>query len=460
MKISKAVCVGLCLISSVGFADQELEQELTKILASEHLTKKSISISVRNASTGQVVFEKNPNALINPASSIKLVTSLVALDLLGTQHRFSTSLLRQGKDLCVRGGGDPSFVQEDMWLLTERLFAKMPTIENVILDVSMFESNRSYAEDFSGDHHRSFAAVLSPLSLNHNSITIEIEGQDHGKPAWIRIQPPLPDVVVQSQVSSSKNAGMKDVGVEIETKKDQWIIRLNGKVPPGKTIFLYRSVPDPLEYFWKTFSHYYRLQGGMLGQSWTKQSCTQDAQKLFDYESKPLSWIVHGMNKFSSNFFAESLVYQLSPSHTYESGMAAIDQWITSHLPSSKDMVLQNASGLSRGTKVSASWMTDVVLEGKKHFEFGPEWISSMSVYGKDGTLRRFKDPVLRGVVRAKSGSLKDVVSLVGLVQNQDHAEMAFAFLFEDTAQPTWKIQQVEEKLLRALALHKTKPTH
>lgn len=430
---------------------QNLDQEITGLLSKYGLKEQSYSLRFVKSQNSQVLFEKNSANKINPASSIKVLTSLVALDQLGPSHRFITTAYKKGNDVCILGGGDPSMVQEQMWLLSEKLWGHLPKINTLFLDDSLFPASRDYAKDFSGDSHRAFTAPVGALSINHNSVSVYVEGQAHGQKPVVRISPSLPSFIVSNQSHSKTSSRGKNIHADIIEKNQQWEIKVSGSIQPNQSFTLYRSIDKPLQYFGSMLSHYYQLHGGKIAQGFSPGLCDPQSEKLFEFRSKPLSLIVHGMNKYSSNFYAETLAHHLSKALSRESGIEALAQWAQKHIPESSEMVLQSASGLSRGTRVSAAFMTDVLAYAQSQFSISPEWVSSLSIYGEDGTLRRFKDPLLRSKVRAKSGSLQDVVSLVGIIDSPKHGEVNFAMLFMQGKKATWEIQQLEELILRAM---------
>ncbi len=79
--------------------------------------------------------------------------------------------------------------------------------------------------------------------------------------------------------------------------------------------------------------------------------------------------------------------------------------------------------------------------------------MASLPIGGLDGTLRRrFHDNDTEGLIRAKSGSLKNTVSLVGSIETPKKGDLLFVFLFETRGKTTAQIQSIEERLLEKVA--------
>ena len=102
---------------------------LDQLLADPALHGASVSLMVRDARSGNTLYQHNPRTRLTPASSLKLLTTAAAMDVLGPQYRFSTQLLsdgiRQGAvldgNLYLRGLGDPTIQWADYQALAANL---------------------------------------------------------------------------------------------------------------------------------------------------------------------------------------------------------------------------------------------------------------------------------------------------------------------------------------------------
>src|SRR3990172_7712360 len=107
-----------------GEQARQLKQAIDEIVARTPLHAARASILVAALDSGQVLYARDPDALLNPASNVKLFTSAAALARLGPEYRFETEVLVDSapsggavKGLFVRGKGDPTFVTERLWAL-------------------------------------------------------------------------------------------------------------------------------------------------------------------------------------------------------------------------------------------------------------------------------------------------------------------------------------------------------
>jgi serine-type D-Ala-D-Ala carboxypeptidase/endopeptidase (penicillin-binding protein 4) len=200
------------------------------------------------------------------------------------------------------------------------------------------------------------------------------------------------------------------------------------------------------------FSTYFQQTGGTFQGKMIQAKCPEAALEILSFPSKPLSQIVFGMNKFSNNFIAEMLLRLIGNSPSPEKGIQTIQERLVKKEILASELRLENASGLSRKNRISANTLATVVRKSVNDLSIGPEFLSSFGINGSEGTLRRrFQDLPQESLVRAKSGSLLGVVSLVGIVKTLYHQEVVFAFIFNVPSKPNWALQQVEENLISIL---------
>ena len=145
------------------------------------------------------------------------------------------------------------------------------------------------------------------------------------------------------------------------------------------------------------------------------------ARLLLTHESEPLSEIVRVTNKYSSNMMARSLVLAIAaemqgPPATTAAGEETILVWLKTRGLEFPELVIGNGSGLSREARMSADSMAKILI-GARASRFGPEFLTSLSLGGLDGTLqKRFQHVDDPSRVRMKTGTLRDVSSIAGYV--------------------------------------------
>lgn len=169
--------------------------------------------------------------------------------------------------------------------------------------------------------------------------------------------------------------------------------------------------------------------------------------------SARLSNIVDQLNRWSSNFVAEQLVKTLGAEArgapgTFADGLKVIEEVMVDEIgwrPAS--FVLENGSGLNNVNRVTARQLTRLLTHMHDLPEVGPEFVSSLGVAGRQGTISgRFRHTAADRRLRAKTGTLTGVSALSGYVASATGELMAFSILvngYEGSTRPIWEVQDM-----------------
>ncbi len=407
----------------------------------------AISIRIIDLESGRVLMEKNPDLALIPASTMKLVTSYAALSTLKPDFRFITTVSADGvKDRSVetvylKGGGDPYMVSEQLFKLTRDLRnAGLREIRgNIVVDDSFFTPSPPIDEhqELSA---RSYHAPYGALSLNFNSVKLIIHpARLPGRPARVIVDPLSEYTVVKGAVQTIQGRRRARIPTPETTLTDDGrreIIQLKGSIgvsapPEGE----YVNVARPALYTGEVFKEFLLREGIRVTGKVMEGRAPDSAEPLLEFESKPLAVIVYWLNKFSSNFMAEQINHTLGayvhgPPGTREKGLAVLQRRLTELGIDPKTYRLREASGLSRGNRLSAAALTRVLYAAARDFSFNAEFVASLGVAGVDGTLKnKLTDGDARRRIRAKTGNLRGVTALAGYGISPGGREFAFAVL-------------------------------
>lgn len=373
------------------------------------------SIVVRTID-GQEIFSANPDALLNPASLQKLVVTGAALAKLGGEHRFYTELLADGPGpkigtLYVRAGGDPDFKIEDAWRLARELGLKgVKKIGRLIVDESFADGSKER------EGQRAYETGASPLAFNFNSAAFLVcPGPAVGSPAMVKTDPPeySPEILGSIKTVGS-GPGVFSINEDMSSFSEKYRVGGTMGLKRGCETF-YRSVKDPLKYLGRTFLGLLKSAGIAAPESFAVGVAPSTAVSLGRHESKPLALILRDMNHFSSNFIAEELVYSLADDEPRTRGRG-LEQ--VAHFAAelgAKDFKVDDASGLSRSNFASARMFADLIQNMTRDPALSEEFISSLSVGGRSGTLKKRDLYSSNWTFRGKTGSLNGVSSVAGL---------------------------------------------
>ncbi|MDP6931702.1 MAG: D-alanyl-D-alanine carboxypeptidase, partial [Myxococcota bacterium] len=161
------------------------------------------------------------------------------------------------------------------------------------------------------------------------------------------------------------------------------------------------------------------------------------------------------MNKVSSNFIAEHVLKAVGAEvygapGTFDKGVRAVGVYLEELGFDDSEFRVMNGSGLSRDTRLAPHQITAVLLDMHRNRAVGPEFVSSLSIGGWDGTLRSRFDGDTAGRIRGKTGSLDFVHCLAGYVDAGDGDVYAFAFLINDL-RSRWPATRLQDRFMQAL---------
>ncbi len=398
-----------------------------------------VSAEVVNLSTGKSLLSVNSGTPLNPASSIKLFTAYTALKKLGINYTFKTSVTIQAdQSLCVKGGGDPSFVMEDLYLLVQGL--KRKGLEKysgkITLDSSVFDQEL-YSEDRTDqDSERAYNAPIAGLNFNYNTISVFVNPKGKGQPAHVGLDFPFDFVKIEGKVTTASGT---DVLWDKKARGDLEVVTLGGKISADADEWRKPfRIRDPSRAFGEALSKML-ISAGITSKasvSVNKGSCKEEGAD-FTYESKPLSYTVQLMDKYSNNFIADSLVKTIDHEVNQHQGTTAGGlKIIRSELSkvgldlSSKGRNFVSGSGLTRDNKASASDFISLLKHVYKEKLYLPELFTSLPIAGVDGTLKRkYGGTDVESRLRGKTGTLNGVQSLVGVYPDDEGNYLAVAII-------------------------------
>lgn len=394
----------------------------------------AVSIAVRNVADGTSLLELNPDLPRSPASTMKLLPTWAALDLLGPAYAWKTRALADAPvdkgvlkgNLYLQGGGDPLLTIERWWRFVSDLRQTgLRTIEgDIVIDQSRFSPQHERPEDFDGKFWRTYNVLPDALLVNWQSADFTIRPADDGQGIDLGIRPFPEGLVVENrvQLTAGRCVGQnRQVSYQIEpTRPDRVVVtgKLSASCGPQTQRL---AIMEPAQFAWGTFVTLWRQLGGQFRGGMLRAPTPPNARLLLTHESEPLSEIVRVTNKYSSNMMARSLVLAIAAEMngmpaTTAAGEATIVGWLKTRGLEFPELVIGNGSGLSREARMSADSMAQLLV-GARASRYAPEFLTSLALGGLDGTLqKRFQTVDDPSRIRMKTGSLRDVSSIAGYV--------------------------------------------
>jgi serine-type D-Ala-D-Ala carboxypeptidase/endopeptidase (penicillin-binding protein 4) len=424
-------CAGGAAITYASLAagaPAAIPNSITQVMTAQHLPSGSLSFVIIDPDTGRTVLSHNPDTPRSPASTIKTVTTYAALDMLGPAYVWQTRASTLGGDLFLQGGGDPYLTLERWWSFVQSIRAQgLKTIRgDIVIDNTAFALPPEDPGAFDGRPNRSYNVLPDALMVNFQSIDFRLAADADSHEVDVVANPSPVNLEIENHIRYAPGRCGGTAGrVDFKIASPQWDhVVFSGTLSPhcAERTFA-RVLLKPGTYAFGTFVELWRQSGGEFSGKMRMEATPADAKLLFSYESLSLAEIVRLTNKHSSNLMARHLLLTIGKERygdpaTLEKGTAAIADWARDRGFDLNNVDIDNGSGLSRSTHISALQMGKI-LSAAFHSRFAPEFIASLPLAGMDGTLRSRMKSAPAGSVRLKTGHLDGVSGVAGYVTTQ-----------------------------------------
>ena len=436
----RACCALLALLLlNTAQAAQKLPPEALQSLQRAGVPAEAMSVVIHDASSGRGVLQWQERRALNPASLAKLLPTMAALERLGPAWTWATPVWLTGpiKDgvlegsVFIKGSGDPKLVLERVWLLLRRV--QQQGVREIrgdfVLDSSAFVVPEADPGDFDGEPLRPYNVRPAALLLNFRSVLYTFVPDEAAGVARVSVEPALAGTQVDRVVPLARSVA--GLGGPASPCGD-WRSGLKASFEPGRTRFAgsYPAAcgelswpvadPQPGTYDARLIDALWREMGGLLHGSVREGLAPVELKPSFEQRSPALAELVRDINKYSNNVMAQQLFYTLAlqarkngPA-TLESARDTLTHWLVERTGElSNEVVLDNGSGLSRHTRISAQRLARLLTQTFDSPVMS-ELMSSLPISGLDGTLRRSR--TTPGRAHLKTGSLRDVAGVAGYV--------------------------------------------
>jgi serine-type D-Ala-D-Ala carboxypeptidase/endopeptidase (penicillin-binding protein 4) len=432
MRIGLLVCAWLA--ANVAAAT-ELPPEIERVLTGHDIPPDDVSIVVQSVDSAEPILSHLADVPRSPASVMKIVTTLSALEYLGPAYTWPTEVYFLGPfdgrtldgDLGIKGYGDPYLVAEELWKLL-RAVRRLGLTEingNLVLDDGYFAIDEPDPGEFDGQPYRTYNVVPSALLVNFKAAQFQfIPDSLHGR-VHVATDPVLPNLKIRNnlQLVDGSCQGFQ-AGIAFDHADPVALddVVLSGRFSRRCAVYtMSRTVLQHDTFAFGLFSELWQEVGGKFRGELRKGELPPDAQPVLTWRSKPLGDVIRSINKNSNNVMTRQLLYTLGaesagPPGTRANGVAAVRSLLESRGIDLGSLTLTNGAGLSRDERASMRLLTDLLRMAYRS-AYAPEFIASLSLGGLDGTTRgRFDTRPSEGLMHVKTGRLDNVSALAGYV--------------------------------------------
>ena len=465
----RRLLIGLILLfyGSYVINAQVNVEALPVFLHSNCLKHAAVSFNIVDLSTGESCVAWNENQSLTPASTMKIVTTATALDVLGENFRYETDVVYDGDiedsvlrgNIYVKGVGDPTLGSEYIekgktdflhnWVNAVRKAGIKSIAGNVIVLDSLFGYEGLPKRWLLEDIGNYYAPGIYGISVFDNMYRAYLQSFSPGQnTTFLRSDPILKGVHFNNEIKAGRFDGDSAAifGLPFSTER-----RLYGTISPRSKAFMLRGdIPDPGLCLANYFVDYLRANGiSVNGEATTyrisRQFPVREKQITVTY-SEPLSSIIRITNVRSNNHYAEHLFQRLQNVDF----VSITDYWKKKGVDSSA-LFMYDGSGLSPSNALSAGFLTDLLkYQYEKEGDSGA-FYQSLPVAGKEGTVAAFlKNTSLVGSVRLKSGSIAHVQAYAGYIEKGEK-RYAFAIIVNNFSGKRAELRKQIERLFVSL---------
>jgi D-alanyl-D-alanine carboxypeptidase/D-alanyl-D-alanine-endopeptidase (penicillin-binding protein 4) len=479
---SPAIVIAPARNAAARFADR-----VDAILAPPTVNKGEWGVLIVDAATGEILYAKNTDSYFVPASNMKLLTTALALDTLGTDYRFRTTLETNGKlvqgvlrgDLVLVGRGDPNLSNRKFPYNTKEEFDGPP--EKVLVELCdqfVARGVKQISGDIIGDDSYfprerypdgweiddmvwEYGAAVSAIVLDDNTVTLTLTpGRRIGGLTQANVEPRSAEFVVKNETTTIVAGDKEKSDLRLTREPGSQTVVISGGLPLGSAPRrLILAIQEPAQHAATLLAKLLAEHGvkfrGKIRTIHEPDPAENKRTVLAEHFSLPLGDTVELVNKISQNLHAEVLLRTAARQQgswaTPEDLPKFPEAFYAKAGIAPGDVIQTDGSGLSRHDMVTPRAFVALLRFAQKQPWFAAYFVS-LPVSGIDGTLNeRMKNAGVSGRIHAKTGSVTHVRALSGYAETPSGRRLIFSFLTNNQAAKGHEIHDAIDSLCLAM---------
>lgn len=444
----------LALPLAAAAGEAHLPPTVAAALKAAGIPQSAVGIEVQDVGNAQPRLALNGGQPLNPASLMKLATTLAALETLGPAYTWRTEAFAAGPvengvlagDLYLRGAGDPKLTYDRLWLLLRELRGRgLREIRgDLALDRSLFALPEHDAAAFDGKPLRPYNVGPDALLFNFATVHLTLVPQTGAVRVLADPLPASYEVVSRLRLVNRPQCGEWREALEARLLAGQIVLSGDFPLVCGEKRWHLAGLPNAT-LLHGYFTRLWQELGGQFSGKVREGTVPATAILLAATESPPLGEIVRDINKFSNNVMAQQLYLSLGTKVgatagnprgtdsavplTPELAEAALRGWLAAHGLDFPELVIDNGAGLSRRSRISAASLARLLQAGWASPEM-PEYLASLPIAAIDGTLKKkLNGNGAAGRAHLKTGSLEGVRGIAGYLLDRTGRRHVVVFM-------------------------------
>ncbi len=431
----------LGLAAGLTFAadvQKSLPPTVAKVLAAHKVPASGYSAWVQRVDRAEPALAFNADIGRNPASTIKLLTTFLALEDLGPAYQWLTEAYLSGElddgllrgDLYLKGYGDPYLVTERVWLLLRALRQQgLQRIGgNLVIDNSYFDLADADPGAFDGQAHRIYNVSPQALLVNFQAINFQFRPNPLTGKVEIIADPRPANLAIRNQltlVPGPCRGYQAGIAVAVPETQTGGTVSFSGRFGRDCEEYrLSRAVMSAPQHAFGVIRQLWEASGGELTGG-LRLGQVPDGLEVFEsFDSPSVAEIIRYVNKWSNNVMTRQVFLTLGaerfgPPATLKKAREAVSLSLRERGLDFAELTVDNGAGLSRKTRISVRNLGRL-LSAAHQSPFKAEFESSLPIAGLDGTLRkRFRNQELTGRMHIKTGRLNGVFAMAGYLRSR-----------------------------------------
>jgi D-alanyl-D-alanine carboxypeptidase/D-alanyl-D-alanine-endopeptidase (penicillin-binding protein 4) len=446
--------------------DAPLPPVVAKAIKESGIPASAVSIYVRSANSDDVLVAHNADTSRSPASTIKVLTTFIALDLLGPAYTWQTRAYATGPikdrvlegDLVLVGGGDPYMTSERWWSFVQSL--RQLGIErirgDVVIDNTLFAGLEGARDAFDNQPYRSYNVIPDALMVNFQTSRFTLIPDPGKSRPLINVDPMPSNLVIDNGVKVAAGRCRPNPGIAFDTAPtDAGALAIRGTLATDCGAYsITRAIMTAPTYAYGTFRTLWEQLGGKIDGKLKLAEKPAKATLLYTQPSLSMAEIIRLVNKYSNNIMARTLLLTigaetLGAPATTAKGRNAVLSWLAAHDIKIPGLFIDNGSGLSRSERITAQGLGEV-LGFAWRSQFMPEFAASLPLSATDGTLRnRYGTGEMQGRLRLKTGRIDDVSGLAGFINAASGKTYVMVIIVNHPGAHTGTAEPIQSALAR-----------
>ncbi len=462
---------------------KELKKDIDALTANPDFANAHIGISVLSIETGEYFYRKNENRNFIPASTQKLLTTAAALEYLGKDFTYSTTMYLDGiiqdngeflGNIIIRGTGDPS-ISKHFYEDPSDIFADwadlldsmgINSIKGNIIGDDRYFDNIPYGPGWSWDDMSyAYSAQINALNAYDNVVEILLTpGDTIGDFAKYKLFPENNYLRVLNNVKTAP--GSKPTSIDLHKELNANLAEISGDISLDTLIPEEISIPvsihNPTLYFLSLFRKALldkgiRCRSALIDvEAWNDKINYALLSPAGEHISPPLSQIINLINKKSHNLCADILLKTIAKETTgkgsFENGCSQVNLFAGGAGLSPENFVYADGSGLSRFNLISPSYQT-ALLSYAYRSGWSDIFMQSLAKPGREGTLeKRMIRSLAENSVSAKTGSMNNVSTICGYIRTRSSEIIAFSIMMNNFTVPISLAHNLQDLICMRLA--------